>query len=169
MTGAEMRNLRRKHGLTFKDLRLDECPDTARIDKALYSKIENGYADPTPALQKRVLSLVGLAIGETVAHQSKASETPVATLNMDIPRQARRASYEAMDKETRKKQILECLEVRDMTAIEIAKELGFHERNATAPRLTELRKAGRVEPCGIRIDGTTGRPVTVWRIIENGK
>ena len=50
-----------------------------------------------------------------------------------------------------------------MTAREIAKKLGFHERNAAAPRLTELRKAGRVEPCGIRIDGTTGRPVTVWR------
>lgn len=102
MTGEQMRNLRRKHGLTFKDLRLDECPDTARIDKALYSKIENGYADPTPALQKRVLSLAGLTIGETVAHQSKTSETPVATLNMDTPRQTRRASYEAIDRGTRK-------------------------------------------------------------------
>ena len=158
-----MREIRLRHGLTFKDLRLDESPATRKIDKALYSKIEHGYADPTPELQKRVLSLVGLASGETVAPRSKTSETPVATHNTDIPRQTRRASYEAMDKETRKKQILECLEVRDMTAIEIAKELGFHERNATAPRLTELRKAGRVEPCGIRIDKTTGRSVTVWR------
>ena len=163
MTGAEMRNLRRKHGLTFKDLRLDECPDTARIDKALYSKIENGYADPTPALQKRGLSLVGVANAETVAPRSKTSEMPVATHNTDIPRQTRRASHEAMNKETRKKRILECLEVREMTAREIAWKLGFHERNAAAPRLTELKKAGRVEPCGIRIDDTTGRPVTVWR------
>ena len=81
----------------------------------------------------------------------------------DIPRQTRRASYEAMDKETRKRKILAVLDGREMTAREIAKKLGFKERNATAPRLTELRKAGRVEPCGIRIDGTTGRPVTVWR------
>ena len=82
---------------------------------------------------------------------------------MDIPRQTRRESYEAMDKETRKRKILAVLDGREMTAREIAKKLGFHERNAAAPRLTELRKAGRVEPCGIRIDGTTGRPVTVWR------
>ena len=70
---------------------------------------------------------------------------------MDIPRQTRRESYEAMDKETRKRKILAVLDGREMTA---------------APRLTELRKAGRVEPCGIRIDGTTGRPVTVWRTVE---
>ena len=88
---------------------------------------------------------------------------------MDIPRQTRRESYEAMDKETRKREILAVLDGREMTAREIAKKLGFKERNATATRLTELRKAGRVEPCGIRIDGTTGRSVTVWRIIENGK
>lgn len=88
---------------------------------------------------------------------------------MDIPRQTRRESYEAMDRETRKREILVVLDGREMTAREIAKKLGFHERNAAAPRLTELKKAGRVEPCGIRIDGTTGRSVTVWRIIENGE
>lgn len=88
---------------------------------------------------------------------------------MDIPRQTRRASHEVMDKETRKKEILAVLDDREMTAREIAWKLGFHERNAAAPRLTELKKAGRVEPCGIRIDGTTGRSVTVWRIIENGE
>ena len=81
----------------------------------------------------------------------------------DIPRQTRRESYEAMNKKTRKREILAVLDGREMTAREIAKKLGFKERNATAPRLTELRKAGRVGPCGIRIDGTTGRPGTVWR------
>lgn len=55
MTGEQMR---RKHGLTFKDLRLDECPETQRIDKTLYSKIEHGYADPTPEPQNRFLSVV---------------------------------------------------------------------------------------------------------------
>ena len=163
MTGKQMRKIRLQHGITFKDLRLDECPETQKIDKALYSKIEHGYADPTPELQNRFLSVVGSANEETVTRRSKSSETPVATHNTDIPRQTRRASHEAMDKETRKKRILECLEVREMTAREIAWKLGFHERNAAAPRLTELRKAGRVEPCGIRIDDTTGRPVTVWR------
>lgn len=163
MTGEQMRKIRLQHGITFKDLRLDECPETQRIDKTLYSKIEHGYADPTPELQNRFLSVVGSANEETVTRRSKSSETPVATHNTDIPRQTRRASHEAMNKETRKKRILECLEVREMTAREIAWKLGFHERNAAAPRLTELKKAGRVEPCGIRIDDTTGRPVTVWR------
>lgn len=163
MTGEQMREIRLRHGLTFKDLRLDESPATRKIDKALYSKIEHGYADPTPELQNRFLSVVKsrskVIHGGTAGTRKRA----VATDDTDIPRQTRRESYEAMDRETRKREILAVLDGREMTAREIAWELGFHERNAAAPRLTELRKAGRVEPCGIRIDGTTGRPVTVWR------
>ena len=45
---------------------------------------------------------------------------------MDIPRQTRRESYEAMDRETRKREILAVLDGREMTAREIAWELGFH-------------------------------------------
>lgn len=36
---------------------------------------------------------------------------------MDIPRQTRRESYEAMDKETRKREILAVLDGREMTAL----------------------------------------------------
>ena len=160
MTGEQMR---RKHGLTFKDLRLDECPETQRIDKTLYSKIEHGYADPTPDPQNRFLSVVASPGDEIPTGTDGTRERAVATRVTDIPRQTRRESYEAMDRETRKRKILAVLDGREMTAREIAKKLGFHERNAAAPRLTELKKAGRVEPCGIRIDKTTGRPVTVWR------
>lgn len=163
MTGEQMRKIRLQHGITFKDLRLDECPETHRIDKTLYSKIEHGYADPTPELQNRFLSVVASLVDEIPAGTDGTRERAVATRVTDIPRQTRRESYEAMDRETRKKEILAVLDGREMTAREIAKKLGFHERNAAAPRLTELRKAGRVEPCGIRIDKTTGRPVTVWR------
>ena len=169
MTGEQMRKIRLQHGITFKDLRLDECPETHRIDKTLYSKIEHGYADPTPELQNRFLSVVASLVDEIPAGTDGTRERAVATRVADIPRQTRRESYEAMDKETRKKEILAVLDGREMTAREIAEKLGFHERNAAAPRLTELKKAGRVEPCGIRIDGTTGRSVTVWRIIENGE
>ena len=158
-----MRKIRLQHGITFKDLRLDECPETYRIDKTLYSKIEHGYADPTPELQNRFLSVVASLVDEIPAGTDGTRERAVATRVTDIPRQTRRESYEAMDRETRKKEILAVLDGREMTAREIAKKLGFHERNAAAPRLTELKKAGRVEPCGIRIDKTTGRPVTVWR------
>ena len=158
-----MRKIRLQHGITFKDLRLDECPETHRSDKTLYSKIEHGYADPTPELQNRFLSVVASLVDEIPAGTDGTRERAVATRVTDIPRQTRRESYEAMDRETRKKEILAVLDGREMTAREIAKKLGFHERNAAAPRLTELKKAGRVEPCGIRIDKTTGRPVTVWR------
>ena len=163
MTGEQMRKIRLQHGITFKDLRLDECPETHRIDKTLYSKIEHGYADPTPELQNRFLSVVASLVDEIPAGTDGTRERAVATRVTDIPRQTRRESYEAMDRETRKREILAVLDGREMTAREIAKKLGFHERNAAAPRLTELKKAGRVEPCGIRIDKTTGRPVTVWR------
>lgn len=163
MAGEQMRKIRLQHGITFKDLRLDECPETHRIDKTLYSKIEHGYADPTPELQNRFLSVVASLVDEIPAGTDGTRERAVATRVTDIPRQTRRESYEAMDRETRKKEILAVLDGREMTAREIAKKLGFHERNAAAPRLTELKKAGRVEPCGIRIDKTTGRPVTVWR------
>lgn len=166
MTGEQMRKIRLRHGITFKDLRLDECPETQRIDKTLYSKIEHGYADPTPELQNRFLSVVASLGAEIPAGTAGTHKRAVATREMDIPRQTRRESYEAMDRETRKREILAVLDGREMTAREIAEKLGFHERNAAAPRLTELRKAGRVEPCGIRIDGTTGRSVTVWRTVE---
>lgn len=163
MTGEQMRKIRLQHGITFKDLRLDECPETHRIDKTLYSKIEHGYADPTPELQNRFLSVVASLVDEIPAGTDGTRERAVATRVTDIPRQTRRESYEAMDRKTRKREILAVLDGREMTAREIAKKLGFHERNAAAPRLTELKKAGRVEPCGIRIDKTTGRSVTVWR------
>lgn len=163
MTGEQMRKIRLQHGITFKDLRLDECPETHRIDETLYSKIEHGYADPTPEPQNRFLSVVASLGDEIPAGTDGTRERAVATRETDIPRQTRRESYEAMDRETRKKEILAVLDGREMTAREIAKKLGFHERNAAAPRLTELKKAERVEPCGIRIDKTTGRPVTVWR------
>lgn len=163
MTGEQMRKIRLQHGITFKDLRLDECPETHKIDKTLYSKIEHGYADPTPELQNRFLSVVASLVDEIPAGTDGTRERAVATRVTDIPRQTRRESYEAMDRETRKREILAVLDGREMTAREIAKKLGFHERNAAAPRLTELKKAGRVEPCGVRIDETTGRSVTVWR------
>lgn len=68
----------------------------------------------------------------------------------------------------RKRMILEVLgRDRAMTAREIAQELGFVERNSTAPRLTELEERGIVEKVGKKFDKVTRRMVTVYRrIIE---
>lgn len=68
----------------------------------------------------------------------------------------------------RKRMILEVLgKDRAMTAREIAEELGFVERNSTAPRLTELEEKGIVEKVGKKFDKVTRRMVTVYRrVIE---
>ena len=69
--------------------------------------------------------------------------------------------------------ILDILENHgELTAQEIATELhrrGYipsDERNFTAPRLTELRKDGKVTPVGKKICDKTGRTVTVWAVVR---
>ena len=79
MAGEQMRKIRLRHGITFKDLRLDECPETQRIDKTLYSKIEHGYADPTPELQNRFLSVVASLGVEIPAGTAGTHKRAVAT------------------------------------------------------------------------------------------
>lgn len=67
----------------------------------------------------------------------------------------------------RKRMILEVLgRDRAMTAREIADELGFVERNSTAPRLTELEERGIVEKVGKKFDKVTRRMVTIYRRTE---
>lgn len=72
----------------------------------------------------------------------------------------------AVIKEVRKSHILKALEERPKSARAIAYELGFTERNAVAPRLTELAHDGLVEVCGSEKDATTGRTVAVYRKAE---
>jgi len=90
---------------------------------------------------------------------------------VDIPKQTQLESYEQITDaaEIRKKMILNALsEHGEMTAQELAVELHkcghipSDERNFTAPRLTELRKEGKVEPVDKKSCAKTGRKVTVW-------
>lgn len=77
-------------------------------------------------------------------------------------------AYEAVDKETRYKQILEILDGEQLTAKEIAVimcQKGYtptDERNYTAPRLTELSQVGIVEPIGKKRCQYTGKTVAVY-------
>lgn len=66
---------------------------------------------------------------------------------------------------TRAGDILRVLDGREMTAREIAYELGFTERNAAAPRLTEMRAKGIVEVSGKKKDNVTGKNVALWRVV----
>ena len=51
------------------------------------------------------------------------------------------------------------------TARQIAYKLGFSDLNAVKPRLTELRKAGKIKAIGKAYDETTQRNVTVYRAV----
>lgn len=89
---------------------------------------------------------------------------------MDISMETRRESYQGVKPTVKARQtlILSILGERQMTALEIADELckkGYTphtERNFSAPRLTELKRAGKVKAVGKKMCSTTGRNVTVW-------
>ena len=87
----------------------------------------------------------------------------------DTTLDCRHDSNESVNRRVRYKQILEVLAGGELTAKEIAYWMcEFHmiptaERNYAAPRLTELSKAGIVEPCGKRKCRWTGKTVTVYR------
>ena len=40
-------------------------------------------------------------------------------------------------------------------------------RQETAPRLCELEKQGRVEVCGSKVDESTRKHVSIYRLVEN--
>ena len=90
---------------------------------------------------------------------------------MDITNETRRESYHAVlpTVTTRQEAVLKILqEWGDMTAQEVAYILHWSgltpddERNHAAPRLTELKQAGKVQTVGKKICSRTGRTVTVW-------
>lgn len=86
--------------------------------------------------------------------------------------ECRRDSHDTVDRQKRYRQILECLEVRDMTAREVASMMRLKgytntdERNISAPRLHELCERGVVEQKGKRKCMTTGKTVTVYGLTK---
>lgn len=63
----------------------------------------------------------------------------------------------------RVRDILNALGDKEMTARQLAYTLGYSERNATAPRLTEMKEAGIIEVSGKAYDQTTRRWVATYR------
>jgi len=94
---------------------------------------------------------------------------------MDIPRENRRESYNAVKPTVHQRQtavIYLLAQHGPMTAQEVADELHKHgftssnERNLAAPRITELRDAGKVKAIGKKPCVKTGRNVTLWALIK---
>ena len=94
----------------------------------------------------------------------------------NVTHDTRAMSHESTDKQKRYQQITETLQFYNcpMTAKEIAvhmRNMGYiptDERNFTAPRLTELSKAGVVEPCGTKMCRYSGKKVTAYRLLKEG-
>jgi signal recognition particle subunit SEC65 len=94
---------------------------------------------------------------------------------MGITDETRRDSYNTVKPTTGKRRliILDVLGDREMTANEIAEELytqgitPFYERNFAAPRLTELKKEGKVITVGKRYYDKTGRMIAVWAKVRD--
>lgn len=82
---------------------------------------------------------------------------------MSITEETRLASYISTPTAERKQMILSVLGDKQMTARMIAYSLGFKDLNAVKPRLTELKKEGRVVVVGKAYDKLTERSVAVFQ------
>ena len=80
-----------------------------------------------------------------------------------ITEETRLESYLKTPTSERKSMILDVLGDRQMTARMIANELGFADLNAVKPRLTELKKDGRVIAVGKVYDDLTSRNVALFQ------
>ena len=101
----------------------------------------------------------------------------VGRLGGSVTEETRRESYEAAkrDAAARRRVVYEILKERGgITAREVAAELhrrgitATDERNFAAPRLTELKEAGKIEATGKKICEYTGRSVAIWAVKEVG-
>ena len=82
---------------------------------------------------------------------------------MSITEETRLASYISTPTAERKQMILTVLGDKQMTARMIAYSLGFKDLNAVKPRLTELKKEGRIVVVGKAYDKLTERNVAVFQ------
>ena len=87
---------------------------------------------------------------------------------MSITKETRRESFENLDSATIKKCIVEMLrDGSEHTARELAVMMyGKADRQAVAPRLTELAAEGIVEAVSKKRDIVTGRTVAVYRLVK---
>lgn len=91
-----------------------------------------------------------------------------------ITHRTRRASLESILPTIgeRKRIILTTLGDNELTVSELtarlyeAGEIPYYDRNAVAPRLTELKDEGLVETCGVRQSQRSRRAEAIWRIIK---
>lgn len=87
--------------------------------------------------------------------------------------QNRRLAYETAPRAKRKHQVIDILkDIKQGSAMDVAEEMlnrgyiKYLDRNAAAPRLTELSIEGIVEPIGTKKDKYFNKDVTVYALTE---
>lgn len=93
---------------------------------------------------------------------------------MSITAETRRESYEKVDSSTLYREIIQALSDKGkaLTAREIAfilysnQRIKIPARQAVAPRLTELSRAGVIRVTGKAFDEETGRKVALYGLVE---
>lgn len=98
------------------------------------------------------------------ATQSADTKSQLQNKPIDpICQETRFESFMQCEPNKRCRMILDALGDKEMTARQIARALGFWERNAVAPRLTEMVDRGEVEVTGKAFDELTKRNVSTYR------
>ena len=102
--------------------------------------------------------------------RSAGAKTHTADTNIQpqysaIPHDCQLDSFVKLERQTRQRDILRVMANHEMTARQIAYKLGFSDLNAVKPRITELRKAGKIRAIGKAYDEATQRNVTVYRAV----
>jgi predicted HTH transcriptional regulator len=99
----------------------------------------------------------------------------IAMMNMNIPQETRRESHELITpiKPNLHRIILEILNDNGaMTTSEISAELyarglsPYPDRHYASPRISELKKAGKVIPVGKKLSPVTNRNESLWQRVE---
>lgn len=88
---------------------------------------------------------------------------------MSITDETRREGHASVNKTARYALVLGVLRGNEMTAREIAGNLGFTDLNAVKPRLTEPKRSGAVAVTGKRKDKVTGVHVAVYAVKERSE
>lgn len=86
-------------------------------------------------------------------------------LNEEITKETRFDSWLQTPTGSREREILAVLKGRTMTVRQIADALGKSDRNAVAPRMTEMMHRGVVFVDHTVKDPITGRSVAAYRIV----
>lgn len=157
MTLLEMRQAA---GLTQKQM-LEGCP-APEIDLPLYSKIERGIIPPPVALLQHIYARCGQQPPEDEIARSKALASG------SIPMETRREAYQAMDGIARRNEILSVWK-GVMIPQDVVNRLPYKHVTAVRPRISEMKKAGILEPVEKRLDPVTGKVVAAYRLTEKGQ